>query len=405
MIDSATASAAVKASRYYTTNWLALVDEGAVVVDERFLLRVEIALRSLAASGSVLATPCLRSDADVFAFVRGVTEGSTTHLARLRRVANGYGAPTQEGRREEDRRHELALVVLFFLAHEVGHLLDRNDARSFGSFVPPGAALEGRVANAGVKLARHVDEFERHRFGLPGFERVADAGDAIRAKVDEAARGLGVEPAEHDRFFADETSADRWASLIMEEHLTAVRGRDERAGDLALHLFCRGAFGAALYAWYADLLAFLEALGVDRLVDSRSLTFEMMADHENYVRAASLFGSVHRSTLLRATLAIESALRSQTDWFDEAEPAGAEFEAGVDAEAGVDPADLPRWWASESALRYFLLCHLMDTAVKLAYVGCSSAWWDDAARARGTEQLFMMTFESINAAVGRLHRR
>lgn len=390
VIDSGTASPAVRASRYYTTNWLALLDEGAVVVDERFLARVETALRTLATSGSVLDTPCLRSNGDIFGFVRSVSTASAAHIGRLRRLTAGYGAPTREGQREEDIRRELALVAAFFLAHEVGHLLDGRNARSFGSSLPPGTPLEQRVAHACVKLARHVDEFERHGFGLPGFERVAESADPVRRLVEDEARRIGVDPHALDQYFTEETVADRWATQILEEHLSAIGQQDERAGDLAKFLLSRGVFGVALFSWSADLLTFLEALGTEGLTDSRVFTLAMAADHENYVRAASLFGSVHRSTLLRGALAIEAALKVNADWFD------------PEARADASGDSVRQWWVEESVIRYFLLAHMIDTAVKLAYVGCSSVWWEQNARERGTYQVFVMTFESIDGAIRRL---
>jgi len=47
----------------------------------------------------------------------------------------------------------------------------------------------------------------------------------------------------------------------------------------------------------------------------------------------------------------------------------------------------------------------MDTAVKIAYTGCSTAWMLDVDRARGTPQRFLMTFESIGSAVARLQQQ
>lgn len=107
-----------------------------MVVDERFLAQVETALRTLATAGAVLESPFLRSNDDMFGFVRSVSTASGAHIARLRRLTSGYGAPSREGQREEDIRRELTLVAAFFLAHEVGHLIDGHDARSFGSFLP-----------------------------------------------------------------------------------------------------------------------------------------------------------------------------------------------------------------------------------------------------------------------------
>jgi len=63
------------------------------------------------------------------------------------------------------------------------------------------------------------------------------------------------------------------------------------------------------------------------------------------------------------------------------------------------------WWEKEALQRYWLLAILMDTAVKIAYTGCSTAWMLDVDRARGTPQRFLMTFESIGSAVARLQQQ
>jgi len=51
-----------------------------------------------------------------------------------------------------------------------------------------------------------------------------------------------------------------------------------------------------------------------------------------------------------------------------------------------------------------LLSIAMDTAVKIANVGCATAWMLDTDRRRGTAQMFVMQFESIGQAVARLRQ-
>ena len=46
----------------------------------------------------------------------------------------------------------------------------------------------------------------------------------------------------------------------------------------------------------------------------------------------------------------------------------------------------------------------MDTAIKIANVGCATGWILDADRKRGTPQMFVMQYETIGQAVARLRR-
>jgi hypothetical protein len=44
----------------------------------------------------------------------------------------------------------------------------------------------------------------------------------------------------------------------------------------------------------------------------------------------------------------------------------------------------------------------MDTAVNIAYIGCSTGWIKEKDAKRGTPQLFLMNFESIDQCMTRL---
>ncbi len=114
----------------------------------------------------------------------------------------------------------------------------------------------------------------------------------------------------------------------------------------------------------------------------------MMEGRERYIHSASLFGERHRFTLLRAALALETIIRARTNWFDRAPDQRSIWD------------DEP--WLAQSLQRYFLLCACMDTAVKLATIGCSTRWMLDADARRGTPQLFVMQFFGIDHAVARV---
>lgn len=414
VVDPGTASRELLESPCYTRSLKSLLRESVVVVNLRFLAEIEAAIRALGSAGSFFSMPQLRSDEALFDLVRSLRplqpEGLARRrprpdpwpqLTRLRRLTTGYGAPSREGDREEDIREELSLVVLFFVAHEVGHLLDGKDSRSFGAFLPPGADLEHRAANAIVRLARHVDDLAAREHDLPGFADLTDPDSEVRASVAKMESTLGDAPAQHEAWFAEEASADDWANKIIDEHLGHVEAEDQHAAARSAYLLCRGVFSSALYAWYADLLTFCDAIGIDGLTNARSLVFAMTRDRHNYIRAASLFGEIHRSTLMRAEIALETVLQNRSDWFEHCEWSRSKLDASGPERAGI-PA-LEKWWLEETVLRFCLLGIVVDTAVKLACVGAASSWFEE--KHGGEPPVFIMNFESIDRAVSRVGRK
>ncbi len=353
VVDPARASKALAASPYFTHSFAALLHESMIVVNLDFLAEVEAALRSFAIAGSFYGMPQLCSDEALFDLVGKLRPDPWPHLIRVRRLTSGYGAPTREGDREDDVRQELALVILFFAAHEVGHLLDGKDERGFGSVLPPGAPLEHRAANAVVRLARHVDDLVRRGHGLPGFETLSDPTAEVRTSIERMAVELGDLPAHHDEYFADEHTADEWGYQIIEEHLECVSAQDAHAGAMATYLVSRGVFAAALYGWHADLKAFCHGVGIGHLTNAQSLSFAMMRDRENYVRAASLFGPVHRNTLTRGENFLESILQTRTDWFPECKWSRSTIDASGPEQDGAVAQE--KWWVEETVLRFSLL--------------------------------------------------
>jgi hypothetical protein len=187
-------------------------------------------------------------------------------------------------------------------------------------------------------------------------------------------------------------------------HLTRLANEDAVASERGLYELARGLFVAAIYTWYEDLDVFARKLGIGAIADMRELDIPMMQGRERYIHAASLFGERHRFTLLRAALALEAVMRARIAWFDLAPEARSIWcEHPAEAIAG-DPALRGAYWLAESLQRYFLLCACMDTAVKLATVGCATGWMLEADRRRGTNQVFIMQFEGIAHAVARVRR-
>jgi len=399
LLNPAVASRSLMASQYFTRGCQALLKEKLIVVNEQFLLDIETAIRSFAQSETLLGAPFLRNDAQMFGLVRRIEADPARYLARLRRQGQ---RSTADADAEQQLRKELGMVAMFFIGHELGHFMHGHPSGQFATFVDPDAPLERRIEDAVVKLCRHVDEFAPTQFGLPGFGQVANATSEVRRVVGELRARDENRYQQHEAFFANEAQADEWANQFVVAHLRAMAKDDAAESERALYLLARGVFVAALYTWYQDLDLFARKIGIERIADTRELDIEMMQGREHYIHAASLFGERHRFTLLRAALALEVIMRACTTWFECAPETRSIWCAHPAAVAAVDPESRGAYWLSESLQRYFLLCACMDTAVKLANVGCSTKWMLDADRRRRTQQLFIMMFMGIDHAVNRV---
>ncbi len=240
VLNPAVASRELVTSPYYTPACQALVAEKLIVVNEQFLLDIETAMRAFAQSETLLGSPFLRNDAQMFGLTRRIQGDGVQYLARLRRQAARADQAV-----EQQLRRELGMVALFFLGHEVGHFMHRHPSGQFATFVDPGAPLETRIADAVVKLCRHVDEFAPTQFGLPGFNRVADPASQVRQVVATVRARDESRYSRHELFFANEAQADDWANRAVVAHLGALTS--ETASQQALHVLARGLFVAALY--------------------------------------------------------------------------------------------------------------------------------------------------------------
>ncbi len=382
-------------SRYATDAAKALPAEGLVVVSERFLLETEAAVRAFEASGPLAACPYLRSDEDLFALTDRIGSDPRRQVHRLR----GLTAGAAENERRV--RDALAGLYLFFVSHEIGHLAGGRADANFTTFVDPDEPLEHRLANAVVKLRRHAEEFAGLGFDLPGGERALQPGDEIEQA--SAALRVRLERLEtnHRIWFEEETAADELGTRLVLEHLDGLARTSKEDADEAMYRLVRGVFAAAMYSWYRDLRAFSRGLPDGSFANTQQLALVMSQQREQYIRAASLFGEVHRFTLLRAERLIEAAIGARSRVYAE--------DGAVDlAELQVQPEDDAGRrrvaYLYEAVSRDYLLRSLMDTAVKIAYVGASTAWILETDRRRGTSQVFLMLFESVAAALERIQR-
>jgi hypothetical protein len=358
--------------RLETDAAMALADEKAIIVNERFLHEAEIAVRAFGLAGTVFETPYLRSDEYIFDFVRRMTDHRERYLAYLRELADP----------EAERRvvREAAMALVFFLAHELGHLEQGEDARPFGTFIRPDTPLETSLALATLKFAAHDKELSAAGFTLG--KKPPNEAPEIAA----AAQRVIAELPPNDVFnqsvwFQRETAADEFATKILLECVASapLPADDATPGYI---LAMRGLFAVSIASWHKDLLTFIEELaGTDIRPGAVALQASMVQGRDQYIRASSLFGATHRFTLLRAVLAMEQILRPHEG--DGDKPPGH----------------------ADAVHRYGLLAILMDTAVKLAFLGSATRWMLQKDDERGTPQLFMMKFFNLAEELASLAKK
>jgi hypothetical protein len=175
VVDYSRAKTDVLKGDYYTDNCAALLAERAILVNESYLIETEAAMRSFLLAGELLSIPYLRSDEDLFGLVDRIRPDPVRYVKRLRSLDQLPG-------REEAGPEAVdcfAMLMMFLIGHELGHLGQGQDQRAFGAFVDPAAKLETRLGNAVVKLARHARELARLGFDLPGFEQVIDESSEV----------------------------------------------------------------------------------------------------------------------------------------------------------------------------------------------------------------------------------
>ncbi|MCW3122261.1 MAG: hypothetical protein JWQ38_1753 [Flavipsychrobacter sp.] len=397
IVDFDEVKKATGASPFYTDNMVSLLQERLIIANVRFITELEAAIHALSISESVFDIPYFRNDDYLASCISEIADDPKRYVDRARHL---FDTRYIRDISEDDPAAILTLTVFYFVAHEIGHLADECDGRNFGTFFSENNVLEQRIEHAVVKMCTHADEFKKYGFDLPGLAKTEDGRSSIRKKEREFKKGLGVAEANNQKWFKDEVRADKTADKILIYHIREALKKDPFDGNLLQYHLVKGLFTAGIYFWYKDQNTFYRKFDGIHNTNSAMLGLIMMQDREKYINAASLFGERHRFILLRSVLAIGEVLKETTDYFAKVKIWGSTF-FGRYPETENDIID---WRLSEMAKMNFLLSMIMDTAVKMAYVGCSTGWIKEQDAKRGIPQLLSVQFESIDQAIRRIKK-
>lgn len=392
------ASADIIKSVIYTDECQIIFLVPVIIFNEQFLKETEAAIRSFSLAKPLLKSPYFQSDANMYGLIDRITNNTDSYLSRLRVMTeNDFEA-------EKAIKEQFMMTVYYFICHEIGHLLEDKQQGHYGSFLKPGSPLEENIANAVVKLEMHMRDLAKYGFTLGGGPENEKAYKEIRRNVDGLKNTIDIARQENPKWFEAEIKADEHANEIIIKLLQKYRTHDEKTADAMQYHFICGLFVAGIYSWFKDLGNFLDELDCGRTNNAQMLTLEMMKNREKYVNAASLFGDIHRFTLLRANLTIEAILKEQESWFDEDPKFRSIWYSEFLASVPGNYKELKKWRLSENLQRYYMLCILMDTAVKISFIGFSTGWLKEEDNIRGTPQLFLMQFFSMSHELDLLKR-
>ena len=402
VVDYNIAGAELLDKRYHTDSCKALIrgnERPVAICNVTILYEIEAAIRSFLQPK--LSQTYFTSDDRLFALVQDIGEDPHAYLKRIRSHQPAGCTPEVM---DKQIIQQMKLIMILFFGHELGHIKDGLSGRSFINMLPPDAPLEHRVTEAVVRLCRHAEEFDRLGFDLPGFSDVIDVNSNIRKVELGFRKRLSVAYENSLQWYKSEVLADEFANSLIIDYLASIERTSKIKALEEQHLFIGSLFFSSIYFWYKDLYQFTTKASDFPITNSMQLAVCMMRDRDQYIKAASLFGSVHRFLLLRSHLAIENVIEKRTDFFKLDPKKRTIWLTKEELEVLGDEEAMLKTWHFSNLQKYYALAILMDTPVKFAHVGAATGWIKEIDKKRGTPQLLMMNFEPINVVMQRLLR-
>jgi hypothetical protein len=367
-----------------------------VICNSKYLQQAEIAIRAFEEAG-----PLLQREDTLLQFVRSVKVAPQENLDRLRTDQKLAAISDQSS---EHIGLHLMLALLFFASHELGHLMDGVDFSAYGDIQAAAHedAFDEQVRSAVLKMCRQTDDFRQAGFDLQGFD---SEGIFWSKKIQNIRENFRQQVIQTDtaitRQFAQEDRADTFATQAILRYLSKVERADPEAAIEQQHLLFETLFVLGIFTWYRDLATFMDAT-CGHQFSSAALNLCMMQDRHRYIEASAVFGDVHRFVLLRALLNMRAIIEQRRATF---EPPGGPT-------APPPTLDAIKRMGKREALRevgrigdiqrYEFLDIIMDTPIKFAFTGCATGWYMEVDKERGTPQLLVLEFDTLEDALQRL---
>ena len=379
--------------RYRTGNCIAVdrdFEFPTIICNSHYLAEVEAVLRFFenASELGVRRTAAFRKLAADFG------SGATSALVKLRRDPKMRAFSGQADAHITDH---MAMALLFVLAHEVGHLLADTG---------PGALDDTAIADtvgyrtAILRLCRHSDQFMRSGFSLDLID--AATGDRSFVEKFRAQDGLATLV---DQKFRDELAADAFGNDLVLKYFAQISKQDVGTAELQQYWFLQNLEALATYFWHKSYFEFTDLTCGAIVRTSGELSACLGLKPENFVAAADVFGRYHRNIFLRTIETFAGFLGERISF----------YEFKVRERVVIIGADDPAFAALSSQAKaravrvmsglqqYFLLQELVDTPLKLAFVGC------ELARAKevrgGTVPMMIVQFFSYEQELSRFARK
>ncbi|MCU7843327.1 MAG: hypothetical protein KZQ93_05760 [Candidatus Thiodiazotropha sp. (ex Monitilora ramsayi)] len=382
--------------RFYSDGCKAVfrrVPQPIIVCNAAFLLELEAALRSLHFPNKHWQT-----DEAMFSFVEQVGRDPIAYLNEIR----DRRSPTEDNFEAHMVQH-MKLLIIFFGAHEVGHIIRRQNNRDFIAALPRDAPLEHKLANAVVKMCLHAEDFFHVGFRLDGFDDITDTESRVRRVESSLRTTTEAAFSNYATFFEEEKHADQIATRLIIDYFNNLESTNKVLALEEQQLFVRSLFFIGLYTWYKDLSSFIKKGCYPLKVrNSTQLMICMMRSRQQYVTASSLFGNVHRSTILRAYLVIEAIVEKRLNFISIPKNERSIWISQEEIDQLPQREAAFAIWRAGTLQNYALLKIVMDTPIKFSYVGCATGWYKELDQERGSPQLLLMSFETLEKALQRL---
>lgn len=401
VVDFARVAARDELAAFETANCRALrhgLPLPAIVCNRRYLLEIEAVSRKFEAGTLINAKESTFADMAI-----AVRQDPARAISDVKREASFAELGDQS---EWHMRHHLALYFHYVLAHELGHVHEELD----GSLDSKPATHDARGPRLNVlKMCRHADELRAAGYRLPGpYGEAGSLGTAQREVADQYRREREVYERELDSLFVAERRADAFAESVTLGYLEQLKSLPVLAGTPPSwlevgHIMSETVMWVAMQNWFASLHTFLRKNCTSD--DPRLMLLCLTPMAEGWLSLASIFGDVHRTTLLRAVehangwLAMSSKEAAKpedqrTIWITEER---------LKAAAPVERAQL--FWEYADLQTKTLLSMLLDVPIKVSVVGCTAGWqWFNPDEQHNNSQWIMWDFFRLEDEVARMTR-